>query len=91
MTLEYILRETTPKEYLKIIAVNYDCWGPPLSNHDYIDREFTLSKIAGESRQSWVLLGGDAILSSCETYKRPLSARIDGEIINGWSFGVASV
>lgn len=91
MTADYVLRESTPEEYLKIISINFEAWGHPLSLEEYIDREFTLAKIAKDERQSWVLTRGDDILSSCETYKRPILAKIEGKIISGSSFGVASV
>ena len=91
MTLPYVLRESTPEEYLKVISINYGSWGHPLSLEDYIDREFTLAKVSREIRRSWVLMRGDEILSSCETYQTPLIAKIDGQIVDGSSFGVASV
>lgn len=91
MTADYVLRESSPEEYLKILSINFKVWGHPLSLEDYNDREFTLAKIAQDERQSWVLTRGDEILSSCETYKRPILAKIEGAIIGGSSFGVASV
>lgn len=91
MTADYVLREASQEEYVKINSINFEVWGHPLSLEDYLDRESTLAKVAKDERQSWVLLRGDEIVSSCETYRRPILAKIDGKIISGSSFGVASV
>ena len=91
MTVDCVLRESTPEEYLKIISINFQSWGHPLSPKEYIDREHILAELSKDVRQHWVLMRSDEILASCETYKRPLVAKIEGQIVNGYSYGVASV
>lgn len=91
MTLDCMLRESTFEEYLKILSINFQSWGHPLSLKDYIDRELTLGKLSEDVRQHWVLMRGEEILASCETYKSPVVAKIEGQIVNGYSYGVASV
>ncbi|KFA48706.1 hypothetical protein S40293_08503 [Stachybotrys chartarum IBT 40293] len=98
---QLVLTNPTPTESRRTWTATYPQWGAALTLQSYLDRELygfeiPLSRDGGLT--PWILTDGTAspderpVLSSCETLrKRALVRYQDGQVKEGWAYGVASV
>jgi hypothetical protein len=84
-----LLRRATDEEKRARDRLAHEAWGQKLSVDEFVAREERLRAHvwARENMSTWLLLDGERILSSCETFD--LVSFLDGR--RGRSFGVASV
>ena len=86
-----------PKQILQSQTYNFSSWGYPFHTlEQYVERERLLRQtpFSKSGLTTWVLIEAETpmdLLSACETYEYPSLTLVDGEVVEGTCFAIASV
>ena len=94
---DILFTEATPEQLTTVWQLNAQAWAAPISVADHIERERTLSQQpltkTGHWR-TWIIVPKDdhnEIVSSVETFAKPIFVSDQDGFREEWGYGIASV
>ncbi len=86
---DYVIRQATEEEQRARDRLTFAAWGEKLTVYEYVAREAALRQQAWarENMQTWLLLEGVRVVSSCEAFR--MLSTLKGEA--GFAYAIASV